>query len=178
MNNVEDIGSYRFQKQDRLFFDANVWLNVYGPIVTRGRQSRIYSKALYNIRQVCCALFIDVPVLWEFVSVFARVEHKQSAHKDLAFKKFRESPEFKLVAKDIAQSARRIIKQCDCCESVFTMQDVEKLLNEYEQGESDFNDQLITKICLMEGLKLVTDDKDFKSKGLNILTANPFLLSH
>lgn len=44
-------------------------------------------------------------------------------------------------------------------------------------GISDFNDQVLTTLCKRSGLKLVTDDGDFKGRGIPIITANQKLLA-
>jgi predicted nucleic acid-binding protein len=54
--------------------------------------------------------------------------------------------------------------------------DIFALLNEFEQGDSDFNDQVITTLCQSRGLSLVTHDADFRDRGLTVITANNRLL--
>ena len=173
---VERIQAHVFQSPESFFLDANVWLSIYGPIVRRGRRTSIYSSALRSIRAAGCPIFLDVLVVSEFINAFARIEHGQSASRNVAFKEFREKPDFKPIAKDIAQNAKRIVKQCGRCETGFTAADVDALMGEFEIGNSDFNDQMIAEICRTNDLQLVTDDKDFKSVGLSVLTANSALL--
>ena len=60
--------------------------------------------------------------------------------------------------------------------AAFSSFDIQKALSEYEDGGVDFNDQMITGLCLAKNFKLVTHDADFRGHGLNILTANPRLL--
>jgi predicted nucleic acid-binding protein len=54
---------------------------------------------------------------------------------------------------------------------------VDALIDEYAAGNSDFNDQVLTTLCKRSGLKLVTDDGDFKGRGIPIITANQKLLA-
>ena len=173
---VERIQEHVFQSRERLFLDANVWLFVYGPVVRRSPRSSTYSGALASIRDAGCPIFLDVLVVSEFINAFARLEHKRSASGNVAFKEFRKTPDFKPIATDIAQNAKRIVKQCQRCETGFTAADVDALMGEFELGDSDFNDQMIAEICRTNELQLVTDDGDFKSVGLSILTANRALL--
>lgn len=49
-------------------------------------------------------------------------------------------------------------------------------MNEYQVGGSDFNDQVIREVCKSNGFKLLTDDGDFDTQGLTVLTANSRLL--
>ncbi len=53
---------------------------------------------------------------------------------------------------------------------------IDDLLNDYATGSYDFNDQMITDLCKRKGLKLITNDGDFKGQGIPILTANNRLL--
>ena len=50
------------------------------------------------------------------------------------------------------------------------------LLNDYATGDYDFNDQVITEICKNNGFTLITNDGDFKTQEIPILTANAKLL--
>jgi len=43
-------------------------------------------------------------------------------------------------------------------------------------GNSDFNDLVLVELCRSKGFMLVTDDGDFKGKGITVLTANRRLL--
>ena len=176
MNNVKDISVYCFSKDDRLFLDANVWLSVYGPMAYPRSRTTIYASAMREIRKAGCPIFIDVLVVSEFINSYARWEHRQSALRGTKFKDFRHSSAFITVAEDIADNAKRIIKQCQRCGANFTTIDVGALLTEFEKGDLDFNDQIFYEICKEKKLTLVTDDGDFKAYNVTILTANNRLL--
>jgi len=92
------------------------------------------------------------------------------------FKKFRQSDDFKPVAKEIANATKKILQHCTRVESGFESLNICTLINEYAEGKSDFNDQVISLICSREKLTLVTDDKDFANEGVAVLTANKKLL--
>lgn len=176
MNEIKDISSYSFSKDDQLFLDANIWLSVYGPMAYKRSRALIYSNAIRDIRRASCFVFVDVLIISEFINTYARWEHKQSSSRKKNFKDFRKSSDFAPIAKDITANAKRIIKQCQRCSSNFTGVDIEALLTEFEKGDSDFNDQIFSEICKDKGLVLVTDDADFKGSKLTILTANSSLL--
>ena len=53
---------------------------------------------------------------------------------------------------------------------------MDNLLNDYATGDYDFNDQVITEICKNNGFTLITNDSDFKTQDIPILTANSKLL--
>ena len=69
------------------------------------------------------------------------------------------------------------MKSCTRTGSGFASVDIASLIDEYEKGESDFNDQMLTELCKSRGLTFVTDDGDFKGLGLSLITANKKLLS-
>ncbi|EDN69374.1 PilT-like protein [Beggiatoa sp. PS] len=180
----QDISNYTFSKNDRLFFDANIWIYIYGPSIDKQsyRRSKIYATALQKIRNVKSRLFIDALVLSEFINVYARLEYRQRfANTYQTFKQFRQSQDFKSVAQDIANNAKRIVKLCQPCDLQFHTLNLINILDEYAQGTVDYNDQLIAELCMANGLCLVTHDADFlqleKSNHLILLTANQRLLN-
>jgi len=174
---VEDVRRYKFQRDEHFFFDANIWLHIYGPNPpSQGGLSRVYSSALRDMRMAGCHIFIDVLVMSEFVNRYARLEHKQSGSGGESFKEFRRSEKFKPVALDISMNAKRIVTLCQAIGSAFEATDIVSLLTDFGAGNHDFNDQMIREICLVNSLKLVTDDVDFADSDLAILTANPQLI--
>ncbi len=80
-NSVVDIRTYSFQKQDRLFLDACVWLSVYGPFARRRVRAAHYSNALIDIRGAGCSIYLDVLILSEFINAFARWEYNSLRSK-------------------------------------------------------------------------------------------------
>lgn len=175
-NNALEIENYSFKPDDKLFLDANIWLFVYGPQDPSDRRVEIYSHALARILAVRSRLFIDALVVSEFINTYARLKWRIVAPQIKKFKEFRKKGEFKAVAEDIAADIRRVLDLCSWIESGFLMPDVHRLIDEYASGDFDFNDQVIASICRRNGFKLVTDDSDFKGKGIQVVTANSRLL--
>ncbi|MBI5185017.1 MAG: hypothetical protein HZA01_04735 [Nitrospinae bacterium] len=93
------------------------------------------------------------------------------------FKSYRNSPEFKPVAKDIEASVRGMLKHCRRTECVFSKCDIDRVISKFGEGNSDFNDQLMLELCKYKGFALITHDRDFSDCGLTILTANKQLLA-
>jgi predicted nucleic acid-binding protein len=179
-SNVQDITSCAFSDSDRLLLDANVWMFVHGPNKPGDNRVAVYSRALAKILAARSAIHIDVLVLSEFINRYARLRHnilRSSAGAPADFKQFRNSADFKPVAQDIAGAVRRVLKDCTRTGSGFASVDIASLMDEYEKGESDFNDQMLTELCKSRGLTFVTDDGDFKGLGLSLITANKKLLS-
>ena len=69
-----------------------------------------------------------------------------------------------------------MLQHCTRIATGFETLAIETLLNEYALGDSDFNDQVLTDLCIRTGLMLITDDADFKDRGIPVITANKRLL--
>ncbi len=175
---IKDIKNYKFTERDSILLDANILLSVYGPNANTEYYTYFYSQALVEMRTGKCKIFIDALVLSEFMNRFAHWAYDQLPleTKPSKFKDFRRSDEYKKVAQEIADDARRIVDYATCCDSEFGSMDINELLKEYEMGNSDFNDQVIARLCEKKGFILVTHDRDFESSEIDILTANPRLL--
>ncbi len=171
-----DVRRYNFTPQDKLFLDANIWLYLDGPHKSKSYWRITYSKVFNQILKAKSQIYIDVLVVSEYINSYARVKWGIIAPQIRNFKDFRNSSDFKPVAKDIAADVRRVLKYCTRIESGFELLDIGNLLNDYATGDYDFNDQVITEICKNNGFTLITNDSDFKTQEIPILTANPNLL--
>lgn len=172
------IDACTFTSDDVLFIDTNIWLYLYAPQAPDDWKARTYSRALAKILSAKCRIFIDALVLSEFINRYARLTYNLSKKTGsaLEFKEYRNSTEFKPVAGEIEAAVRRITRHCQRTETGFSTCDLDRLLTEFGQGNSDFNDQLMLELCKTNGWKLVTHDGDFKDCGLTLLTANRKLL--
>lgn len=178
-NRIANVLSYSFKASDRLFLDTSVWLPVYGPQADKDNEkTRSYTFAHKTIREKGCEIYLDVTVLSEFINRYAHWEYDQlpDDRRPEKFKGFRNTQEFKDVAKDITINVRKILSMCKRIESGFQDIDIDSVMAEFEKGKTDFNDHIIAEICKKGGYKLVTDDGDFGEMGLTIITANRRLL--
>ncbi len=173
-HDVSHVENYDFTSEDELFLDTNIWLFVYGP-QNPSKKMYTYSSALRRILEAQSRIYIDVLVVSEFINTYTRLKWRLSTD-DTDFKKFRNSPDFKTVAREVADSIKRVLNHCSRIESGFETLDVDGLINEYAKGGVDFNDQVIRDLCRGRGLKLITDDRDFDGQGISLLTANRRLL--
>ncbi len=176
-NKALAVASYNFKPEDELFLDTNIWLLVFGPQRPGDRRVAAYSEALARILAAKCQIYIDVLIVSEFINTYARLKWNVMGNPHGNFKKFRNSPDFKQIAQDIAADVRRVLNHCSRVESGFKTLDINELIAEYADGNSDFNDQVIAALCQSKGLKLITDDGDFHGKGIPIVTANRRLLA-
>jgi len=175
-----NINSYTFVQTDELLIDANVWLYIHGPQIPKDQRSKNYSNALASILQAKCSIFLDVLILSEFINRYSRLKctQEKGTADPTTFKSYRQSSDFRTVAKDITDAVRRIFKHSKCVESGFTSIDVNDLLTDYESKCTDFNDQILAGICKSRSLKFVTHDGDFKDYDITVLTANRSMLSN
>lgn len=179
-NNASEISTYVFKPDDELLLDTNVWFSIYGPGKPDDRRAAVYSKALGKMLAARCRIYFEVLILSEYINRYARLKHillKSNPGVESDFKRFRQSTHFKPVASDIAGDVRQILKHCDPIESDLPAIDLGTLIDDFGKGDSDFNDQILADLCRRRNLKLVTHDADFKDRGLDILTANPNLLT-
>ncbi|MCG9130931.1 PIN domain-containing protein [Candidatus Poribacteria bacterium] len=171
-----DIRHYNFTAQDKLFLDANIWLYLYGPPKPRSYWRPIYASVFNRMVRAKSRIYIDVLVVSEFINAYARLKWRDTSFYPNAFKTFRNSPDFKPVAQNIATHVKQIMKHCTRIENDFLTLPMDTLLADYISGDYDFNDQVMTKICKNNGFTLITNDSDFKTQEIPILTANAKLL--
>lgn len=167
-----DITHYQFQASDKLLLDTNIWLFVYGPQRPGDRRVAIYSQALARILAAKSHIYIDLLIVSEFINTYARIKHRILSTPSTDFKQFRNSNEFKPVAQDIAADVKRVLRHCTRVASGFETLAIDALIDEFATGDLDFNDQILTNIYDRVGLKLVTDDGDFRGRGILVITAN------
>ncbi|MYC77332.1 PIN domain-containing protein [Candidatus Poribacteria bacterium] len=174
-----EVRNYNFTDEDQLFLDTNIWFYIFGPQepkYQRNRWMRIYSGAFKRILKAKSQIYIDVLVLSEFINRYARLKWNVDAPLDTEFKDFRTSQDFELVARNITADVKRLLNHCIRIKSGFAALDIDALLNDYATGDFDFNDQVITEICKNNRFTLITNDSDFKTQAIPILTANHSLL--
>jgi predicted nucleic acid-binding protein len=173
-HNAIPVERYDFDESDRVFLDANIWMFIYGPPQRKDKTS-VYSSALRRLLDARSRIFIDLLVISEMINSYARLKWKLIA-PECRFKTFRNSPEFADVAEEIADYVDRSVKLCSRIENNYQSFDLSALMGEYRTGGFDFNDQVICGLCRNRGWKLITDDGDFDTQGITILTANARLL--
>ena len=172
-----EVRHHNFTSKDKLFLDANIWLYLFSPREPADRWKQIYSEVFERILKANSRIYVDVLVLSEFINAYARTKWRAAAPHIRSFKDFRSGRGFKPVAEDITASVKEIVSHCSRIESGFTTLPINDLLADYITGDFDFNDQVITELCKSNGFTLITNDSDFNTQEIPILTANPSLLA-
>ena len=171
------IKAWKFDSTQRLFFDTNIWLFIYGAY-NAPDDSRIktYSNALRRARDAQATIYTGSIVMGEFINRSLRDDyafhHPPSAGRT-QYKSYRNSAEYAASARAVAINARAILNDCQRIEGAFASCDIEAELSRLESGQTDWSDQMIVALCRDRELILVTDDGDFGDSGLTILTRNP-----
>ena len=177
-NKAHNLATYAFKKDEPLLLDTNVWLYLCpAPSDAPSAHAASYSTALKSMLTAGSRLVMDALVLSEYLNRYCRIEwnalHK-TVYRD--FKVFRKSRAFRPVGQSAAIFARGMLKHCTRHDHPFAAADVAQILIDFEAGTNDFNDGLLAETCRHHGWKLVTNDSDFTTGGIEVLTAHPVLL--
>lgn len=179
-NNFQNIRQYSFTARDQLFFDANIWYFIHGPQGDPSdNRQKVYSNAYKEIISNGSRIFLDVLVLAEFINRFARFHHnlwKEVNKIESNFKVYRDTEDYKEVAKQILAAVTIILVDSRPIESSFTQMNLQNIVNKFGEGDSDFNDLIIEEICRSYHFVLVTDDADYRGTNIPVLTCNRNLL--
>lgn len=178
-NKAYSLSTYTFKKNEALLLDTNVWLYLYpAPSGRASTHAASYSAAIKAMLSAGSQLVMDAMVLSEYLNRYCRIEwnalHKTTYRQ---FKAFRKSAAFQSVGQGAATFARSMLKHCTRHDHPFATTDVTRVLSEFEAGANDFNDGLLVETCRQHGWKLVTNDGDFTTGGIEVLTSHPALLN-
>jgi predicted nucleic acid-binding protein len=161
-----------------LLFDTNVWLYLYpAPAASVYRHAARYSSGLKSMLQAGAQMVVDAVVLSEYLNRYCRIEwsaNHRAMYRD--FKAFRMSADFAPAGQAAAAYANQILKLGKRYDHPFSLIDLMRILTDFESGLCDFNDGLLVETCRHHGWKIVTNDSDFVSGGIEVLTTNPKLL--
>ena len=177
-NQAKSIKNYNFNNSDQLCLDTNIWIYIFCPQNPNDPHVEVYSQAFSSILKTKGRIYINSLITSEFINTSARIQfnlQKTNGFQD--FKAFRKSTAFKPIAFNIASDLKSVMEHSFRIESNFKELDINTLINEYKEGNCDFNDQMITELCKHNGLTLVTNDSDFYDHNIPIITANPRLLN-
>lgn len=179
VTNIKHIVDYSPSNGDKIFFDANIWLTIYGPSPKHWAQAPC-SSLFYELIKNNIDIYTNSLIISEVINSWARLEFNQLS-KELGFesnefKRFRETPKFLEVATDISINMEKILRWSKRFDSCLESIDMEKIISKYMSGTFDFNDIIFEEICMAHDFILVTNDQDFSATDINILTANKNML--
>lgn len=177
-NKAYDLTSYSFSAGEQVLLDTNIWLYLFpAPGNPQQRFAKQYSAAFMRLIEAKAQPVLDSIVLSEYLNRYIRIEWEGNYKAQYTkFKDFRKSADFQIVAFSAQTFALRIISFCQIHSLPANEIDFNKALTIFTAGNLDFNDALLIDICKKRNLKLITNDGDFKSGGIDVLTTNPRLL--
>jgi len=156
-----------------IFVDANVLIYLFWP-TGQYQYEQNYARVFRNLLRQGNNLFIDFLVISEVINRVVRIEH-QKINGNQKFKDFRNSEEGKDVLNDIYVIVKNdILTRFNIIGKAFSKQDIEDSLI---VDELDFVDKATVALCKENNLVILTNDRDFKNVGLDILTGNPYILN-
>lgn len=182
---IRDIARARLRSNRPVMFDTNIWLSIYPATSnsTEERYSQDYTAFLGKLIKWNIPIVSTLVVLGEYVNRFARIEYEvySQAYKDVSYKDYRSSDDFKHAAREISSSVKDILKTpgMDFKWIEAGTVDIHALVDDFSQGLLDFNDSYLGRVCAKNDWPLVTNDRDFRAgvDGLEIWTASPILLA-
>jgi predicted nucleic acid-binding protein len=173
--------NYRYSQNDKIVIDANVLVSLFSGLEPPDSAPvRKYSRVLKLITGAGSRMILDVLVLSEFVNSCVRKQYQlamESGGVWTSFKKYRESTDFPAVAATTAHAAKQIVKLTSQIDHAFASCPLDQVLTEFSPGKSDLNDQFLVEVAKREGALLLTNDTDFTTGGITVLTTHPKLLA-
>lgn len=160
-------------KDRAVFLDANILIYLFWP-TGQHHFEKNYARVFKSLLNQKNKMLVDFLIISEVINRVIRIEH-QKINPNQKFKDFRNSQEGKEALNDIYLIVKNdILNRFDVVGKVFTKRDIEdKLMID----ELDFVDKATVDLCKEYNLVLLTNDKDFKNAGLDILTGNPSILN-
>ncbi len=169
-----ELQDFSHLKSRNIFVDANVLIYLFWPTGQHSFEKR-YARTFQKLLKQENKLFVDFLVISEVINRVVRIEYKK-LNPDQKFKDFRNSQKGKNVLEDISIIVKyNILNRFNVIEKSFDKQNIEHFLI---VDELDFVDKAIVSICVENNLVLLTNDRDFKNSGLDILTGNPHILTN
>lgn len=180
MSKIHDITTYKPSSSDVFFFDNNVWMFLFCPIVNYERlKQKKYASFFSDVNSAKSCIWINSLVLSEFCNAWLRIVYnnwKKKAKNTLNndYKKdFVGSQGYNDSIREIKLTLQSILKKAERTTDDFNSINLDHIFTELEN--CDFNDSYYLELASRNKWKIVTDDADlFKNNKLNveIITAN------
>lgn len=176
-NKAHNLKSYFFKKGEKILIDTNVWIYLYPPPSNpacpfAGDYSRTYASLIL----AGAIPILDTLILSEYLNLYCRIEWKARINKYPNYKSFRNSSEFVPIANTAARYASKFLSSCGRHQTQSDQLDMQNAINDFQARQLDINDSILTNICQLQNMKLLTNDGDFRSGGIEIITSNPILI--
>jgi predicted nucleic acid-binding protein len=175
LSNIIDI------QNRRVFFDANVLIYIFWPTSSpdpsnshwdwQAKYSSIYGRLVTQGNE----LIVDYLVISEFINRAIRIQFK-NANSTLSFKQYRDSIDGQSTLTDIYTILQsNVFDKFNVIGKAFSKDEIQSFLF---ADNLDFTDKAIMQICAENDCILLTNDKDFCSVNLDLLSANRYILQN
>jgi len=185
MNKVMDVETYIPQDGDRYFFDTNIWLYFYCPVISISSYKKTiiskYDGFLKRDLSANTSIYFSSLIVSEVINRWLRLDFNILKDKGMMkeYKKhYRDSAHYYSAVKDIKavfnNQLLKISTPLDDRATEISLPDVLSGLDKI-----DFNDCYYHHLAKLDNLLIVTNDADFAEldTGVSILTANQKLLN-
>lgn len=163
----------------RIFFDANVLIYLFWPTGSH-RWESLYSTAFSHLLQQQNEMVVDFLVISEIINRAHRLEHEKYlsinniTKNNLSYKQYRDSADGQTALSDVYLIIEsNILNRFTVVGKSFTKDEIRTFLT---LEPMDFTDKGILSTCKEHGCILLTNDKDYKTADIDILTSNPSIL--
>jgi hypothetical protein len=179
MSKITDVRAVAIEKS-RVLFDTNVWImiNGFGADAAKHR-ANLYSEAYKRLIEGGNTIVLNNYILGEFFNRCTKIEYeivKAEREADGApvpqFKAYRRSAEFAPVLESIRDTCLNMLDDCEFLSVDGGHYDIKSIIADCCTECADFSDLVLIGFCRKEKLYVMTDDADYSSSGLDIITAN------
>jgi predicted nucleic acid-binding protein len=174
---LQDIPAIQNRK---VFFDANVLIYVFWPSGSYYWE-KFYSTAFGRLLRQQNELLVDFIVISEIINRSHRLEYGKHlasnniSKSNLSYKQYRNSPDGQTALSDIYLIIKtNILNNFTVVGKSFTKTDIQSFLT---VEQLDFSDKGILLTCKENACVLLTNDTDYKTADIDILSSNPDILN-
>lgn len=160
-----DIEKFEPKANEAYLFDTNIWLYLYSPVTQYSYYIReIFSKFMYKCVGVGAKIYTTSLIMSEFYNTVMRIEYK-THQTDMYKKGFRNE-------QSLGNDLLGIMRYCILSKAEKLNDNFEDFTGEGFDSSYDFNDYYIVQLCKSKGIKIVTNDSDFKffSDDVDVIT--------
>jgi len=173
---IKNITSYNPSKDEKFFFDANIWLHLFCPQANsrpniREKYNDFFLKAIIAKSKI----YTSSQIVSEFFNTYTRIEFRlkntENPSKYNDYKKdFRNTDEYIELSDGIIEVIKsKILNKSVQLNDNFSHINIDNIL---QTGTYfDFNDSYFAEMCRNNGLTIVTHDRDFLDLDLDVITA-------
>ncbi len=177
-NKAYDLKTYPFSAGEKILIDSNIWLYLYPPPSnSRNAFAANYSKGLAALIRAGAIPVIDPMILSEYLNRYCHLEWEVNFSLQYPkYKEFRNSIDFFAMASGAATLASGMLRNCKLHPLPTDHFNLKQAIIDFGSGQIDFNDAVLTDICRLQKLKQLTNDADFKTGDIEVITSNHKLL--